>query len=221
MVGDDDDFLQLLLAEASQNRQIFRFRIEGGAADINGFAVGIRRVAAVVQHVEVFMAWLLLRETDTRRKAAVDVELLDFPAGEFRSPETVGLNDDAVDAQTTIEDDGAWLFRAERQWRVCQTAVLRREDDRLFHGIDARGEEDVDRFVFMGAGFRDGGRKRVDRALGRDGDLVGCRHDHSLFKEPRMHTYAHEFFDFLKPQITQITQIASPQEPTIVLRIYL
>ena len=172
MVGDDDDFLQLLLAEASQNRQIFRFRIEGGAADIDGLAVGICRVAAVVQHVEVFMAWLLLRETDTRCETAVDVELLDFPAGELGRPEAVGLDDDAVDAQAAVEDDGAGLFRAEGQWRVCRTAVLRREDDRLFHGIDARGEEDVDRFVFMGAGFRDGGRKRIDGALGRDGDLV-------------------------------------------------
>ena len=118
MVGDDHDFLQLLLAEASKNRQIFRLRIEGRAADIDGFAVGIRRVAAVVQHVEVFMAWLLLRKTDTRRETAVDIELLDFPAGELDRPEAVGLDDDAIDAQAAVEDDGAWLFRAEGQWHI-------------------------------------------------------------------------------------------------------
>ena len=176
MVGDDDDFLQLLLAEASQNRQIFWLCVECGAADIDGLAVGIRRVAAVVQHVEVFMAWLLLRKTDACRETAVDVELLDFPARELCRPEAVGLDDDAVDVKAAVEDDGAGLFRAEGQWRIGRAAVLRREDDRFFHGIDARGEEDVDRFVFMGAGFRDGGRKRMDGALGRDGDLVGGWH---------------------------------------------
>ena len=176
MVGDDDDLLQFLLAESFQNRQIIRLRIEGGAAEIDGVAVGIRRVAAVVEHVEILMAGLFFGEADTRRQTAVDIELLDGAAGELRRPEAVELHDDAVDAQTSVEDDGTGLFRAERQRRVFGTAVGRREDDRLLQRIDARGEADFDRFAFMRAGLRDSGGEGVQGTIWRDGDLVGGGH---------------------------------------------
>ena len=177
MVGDDDDLLQFLLAESFQNRQIIRLRIEGGAAEIDGVAVGIRRVAAVVEHVEILMAGLLLRKADARRETAVDIELLDGAAGELRCPEAVGLDGDIGNAQAAVEYDGAGLFRAERQRRVFGAAVRWREDDGLFQWIDARGEDDFDRFVFVRTGLRDSGGKRTDGALGRNGDLVGGGHD--------------------------------------------